>query len=121
MKPARLLSPLRFARRGSNSHRGIVTRAAGEGPRFAGIDGKCESSYEADSRRNDSRRRPNEAEALRRPWAPTLAASPLRFPRKVSSSHRGIVTRAAGEGPRFAGIDGKCESSYEADSRRNDS
>jgi hypothetical protein len=42
-----------------------MTRTAGEGPRDAGIDGQCESSYEADSRCNDSRRLYKEAEALR--------------------------------------------------------
>src|SRR5882757_7569844 len=44
------MGPLRCAlcpQRGSNSRRGIVTRAAGEGPRDAGIDGQCESSHEA--------------------------------------------------------------------------
>src|SRR5437868_5141141 len=55
--PPRLrLSPLRSAlgpQRGSSSRRRIVTRAAGGGPRDAGIDGQCESSHEADSRRND--------------------------------------------------------------------
>src|SRR5947207_11580134 len=48
---------------GSSSRRGAVTRAAGEGPRNAGIDGQCESAHEADSRRNDSVRRSKEAEA----------------------------------------------------------
>src|SRR5213595_2023398 len=48
--PPRLrLTPLRSAlgpQRGSNSRCGIVTRAAGEGPRYAGIDGQCESRRE---------------------------------------------------------------------------
>src|SRR2546430_2650666 len=46
-----------------------VTRAAGEGPRVAGIDGHCASAYEADSCRGDSVCSPNEDEA------------PLRCPR----------------------------------------
>src|SRR5438046_3887907 len=32
---------------------------------------------------------------------PTLGASPLRCPQRGSNSHLGIVTRAAGEGPRY--------------------
>src|SRR5437868_4407252 len=40
-----------------------VTRAAGEGPRGAGIDGKCESSLEADCRCSDFVCEPKEAEA----------------------------------------------------------
>src|SRR5437867_7757200 len=67
-----------------------VTRAAGEGPREAGIDGQCESAHEADCCCSDSLQIAKEA-----------------------------VTRAAGEGPREAGIDGQCESAREADSRRN--
>ena len=66
------LTALRFAlcpRRGSRSRRGTVTRAAGEGPRDAGIDGQCESSHEADPRCNDSLRSYKEAEALRRSCA----------------------------------------------------
>ena len=53
----------------SNSRRGAVTRAAGEGPRNAGIDGKCESAHEADSRCNESVYRSKEAEARRRSWS----------------------------------------------------
>src|SRR5438094_728153 len=47
--------------RARNSRCGVVTRAAGEGPRNAGIDGKCESSHEADAHCNDARGRFNEA------------------------------------------------------------
>ena len=50
---------------GEQASRGVVTRAAGEGPREAGIDGDCESSHEADSRRGDSRLGSKEAEARR--------------------------------------------------------
>src|SRR5947207_12834896 len=78
---------------GEHSRLGVVTRAAGEGPRDAGIDGQCESAHEADSGCNDSRRTSKEAEP----------------------------TGAAGEGPRDAGIDGQCESAHEADSGCNDS
>ena len=46
-------------------NRGVVTRAAGEGPRDAGIDGQCESAHEADSCGNESVRRSKEAEARR--------------------------------------------------------
>ena len=49
-----------------HSRRGVVTRAAGEGPRDAGIDGQCESAHEADSGCNDSRRTSKEAEVRRR-------------------------------------------------------
>jgi hypothetical protein len=35
--------------KGEQAFLGTVTRAAGEGPREAGIDGDCESSHEADS------------------------------------------------------------------------
>jgi len=52
-----------------------VTRAAGEGPRAAGIDGHCESAWEADSCRGDSVCSTNEAEApLRRPLRGSPAA-----------------------------------------------
>src|SRR5207249_8342055 len=61
----------RCPQRGRNSRRGVVTRAAGEGPRGAGIDGHCESAHEADARCNDSPRRSKEAEALRREWTAT--------------------------------------------------
>src|SRR5437016_3055081 len=75
MVPPRLrLTPLRCPQRGCNSRRGIVTRAAGEGPRGAGIDGQCESSREADSRRNDSHDESKEAEAVRR--SPRTSALP---------------------------------------------
>src|SRR3954469_25033134 len=67
MAPPRLwLAPLRCPRRASNSRLGTVTRAAGERPRAAGIDGQSESLREADSRREDSPGRSNEAEARRR-------------------------------------------------------
>src|SRR5216110_1111934 len=62
------MMPLRCSLRGCNSRGGTVTRAAGEGPREAGIDGQCESAREADSRCNDSRRRCKEASALRHSW-----------------------------------------------------
>src|SRR6266550_5431772 len=45
---------------------GTMARAAGEGPREAGIDGNCESSYEADSGCDDLRQRSKEADARRR-------------------------------------------------------
>src|SRR5438046_8198010 len=51
---------------GEHSRLGVVTRAAGEGPRAAGIDGQCESAHEADSGCNDSRRTSKEAEVRRR-------------------------------------------------------
>src|SRR5438105_3278673 len=66
LRPHWPIRPLRCPRRGRNSYRGAVTRAAGEGPRDAGIDGQCESSHEVEACRNDSRRRSREAEARRR-------------------------------------------------------
>src|SRR5439155_24334648 len=63
LRPHWPIRPLRSALgplRGRNSRRGVVTRAAGEGPRDAGIDGQCESAHEADSYCNDSRRRSKE-------------------------------------------------------------
>src|SRR6266513_1124714 len=68
LRPQWPMRPLRCPLRGSNSRRGAVTRAAGEGPRKAGIDGQCESSHEADCCCNDSRRRSKEAGAPRRSW-----------------------------------------------------
>src|SRR5947207_2869437 len=68
-RPRRPRAPLRTAprpQRGSNSRLGAVTRAAGGWPRGAGIDGKCESSHEADCCCNDSHPSSKEAEALRR-------------------------------------------------------
>ena len=58
----------RFARcpqRGRSQSLGAATRAAGEGPRAAGIDGQCESAPEADAQRADSVQWANEAEARR--------------------------------------------------------
>src|SRR5437660_6316882 len=52
---------------GRSSRLGVVTRAAGEGPRSAGIDGQCESAHEADSRRDESVRGSKEAGAGRPP------------------------------------------------------
>src|SRR5207248_2685506 len=76
--PTLAASRLRCPRRGSNSRRGVVTRAAGEGPRGAGIDGHCESAHEADFRCDDSRFRSKEAEALRREcWTPASVITPL--------------------------------------------
>src|SRR5947207_15755450 len=91
------MRPLRCPQRGSNSRRGIVTRAAGEGPRDAGIDGQCESAHEADPRCNDSRRRSKEAEARRRSYScrfhgfqtmlerPTAGRMTLRVESKVAA------------------------------------
>ena len=59
---------------GEQASRGVVTRAAGEGPREAGIDGDCESSHEADSRRNDSLGTSKEADARRRSMSTERAA-----------------------------------------------
>jgi len=57
----------------------LVTRAPGEGPRVAGIDGKCESSHEADTYRSDSVCSSNEAEApLRCPQGGSTRALALR-------------------------------------------
>ena len=56
-------------------------RAAGEGPREAGIDGQCESAREADTLRDNSFRRSKEAEVLRRYFVlpiSFLSASMLR-------------------------------------------
>ena len=86
---------------GEQASLGVVTRAAGEGPREAGIDGNCESSHEADTRRCNPRLGAKEAEARREADPPMairvalLHRSTYRFDRLVNLSPHEIRLRPA--------------------------
>src|SRR5438105_1430023 len=90
------MRPLRCPPRRSNSRLGIVTRAAGEGPRGTGIDGQCESAHESDNRATilfaEARRpRPDAANAAS---AERQARQPPAFLFAATHSGARIATRS---------------------------